>query len=385
MNYSLQGTDYLSLVNKWNSIIYMIFGPIIFLNVLCLFVFSLSWGLYLLRKLLKDYKHKNIVHDSRRNSRQRIWENDMKIFHTNRTKDLLCLVICLSECGLSFFIMCNELLKLPLIIRESKNGYMKVSTIHGVHSLDLLLDESTSRFTNLLVTLCFATTLVTVRILTEFLLYQYSFYKLFLSLKLDIAISLNTFMALFIMGITRSLLILYYICIVFVMIREFIIFVIASKKLCLCLKQRLTDAIYHENQSKYIVHYYRTIYQDYKICWKFFTVAFCILIIGLSFYCLHPVVMKLSESVWLNSVEYRQNHHRMVEYEIIYDSVIGAIELLLLAFGSTLQMIPCFIVSCRMILKSICGIMRPDKMVSSFATAHKNLFDKNYSAYYNSH
>ena len=385
MNYTSQGTDYLSSVNKWNSIIYMILEPIIFLNLLCLFVFSLSWAFYLLRKILKDYKHQKIVHKSRRNIHQRIWENDMKNFHSNLTKNILCVVICLSECGISFFIMFNILLKLPTVIPKSKNGFLKVSTIHGVHSFDLLLNGLTSRITNLLATLCFATTLVTVRILTEFLVYQYSYYKPFYSFKLDIAVFLYTFIALFIMGITRSLLTLYYICIVIVIIREFIIFVIASKKLCLSLKQHLTDAIYHENQSKYVILYYRTTYQNYKVCWRLFAVAFFFLIIGLSLYCLHPVVMKLSESVWLHSVEYKQNHPQMVEYEILYDSIIGAIELVLLAVGSTFQVIPCIIVSCRVILKRICGIVRPDMMEYSFATAHKHLFEKNYSAYHNLH
>ena len=352
------------------------------MNLVCLFVLSLSWGLHIIRKLLKDNRHQKIVHDSRLCSHQRIWEDEMKNFHSNFTKNLLCLVICLNECGVSIFAMCNELLELPSVIRESRDGYMKVSIIHGVHVLDLLLDNPTYRLTNLLTTLCFATTLATVRILTEFLVYQYSYYKPFLPLKFHIAIYLYTFIALFIMGMTRSLLILHYICIVLVIIREYILFVIASRKLCLFLKQRLTDAIYHENQSKYIILYYRTTYQNYKLCWKFFTMSFCILIVGLSLYCLHPVVMKLIESVWLHSVEYQQDHPRMVEYEVIYDSIIGAIELILLAIGTTLLLIPCIIVTCKMILKRIRAIIRPDVTMYSFATAQKNLFEKNHSAYY---
>ena len=123
--------------------------------------------------------------------------------------------------------------KTPSVIRESRNGYLEVSITHGIHTLDLLLNNPTSSFTNLLTTLCLATTIVTVRILTEFLVYQYSYYKPFLPLKFHIAIYLYTFIALFIMGMTRSLLILYYICIVLVIIREYILFVIASRKLCL--------------------------------------------------------------------------------------------------------------------------------------------------------
>ena len=124
MNNTSQRTTYLSEVKKWNSIIYMILEPIIIINLICIFVLSLSWGLYIIKKLLKDYGHQKIVHDSRLCNHPRIWENDMKNFHSNLTKNLLCLVICLSECGISIFIMCHELLKLPVL---SVNQGMAIS------------------------------------------------------------------------------------------------------------------------------------------------------------------------------------------------------------------------------------------------------------------
>ena len=105
------------------------------------------------------------------------------------------------------------------------------------------------------------------------MVYQYSYYKPYLNLKLELYISINCYVALILLMVVFEFNHLCLICCLFLIFYELIRCVIAGRELSLLLRQRLYDAIRHENQNNFVILYYKIAHKEYRTCYSIMLVA----------------------------------------------------------------------------------------------------------------
>ena len=381
--------NYYDIVNL-NSEINNVFAPILYINFLFILLLSSSWSLYLVRRLMKDYRKEKLKSKLRMSMDRNVWENSMNNFKSNRIKNSFLLVVCLSEVGATISLICRIVYIFDQSISEIhsiqeavtiKESYELACEIADYLSLEL---DHTYRIYNTITVLSVYSTALFLRILTQYMIYQYSYYKLHLNFKTELIVPLYVILLLFIMGIISQLIMIFYICVVLVIIRELILLFIGNKKLCLLLKQRLNDAILHENQPGYVILYYRLAYREYKYSSRIFLVAFSLQIIGLSLYCIQPLVM----AIVLDSTHYvsfdREDYFDLQAFYLslgMYDLIVNSIEVVLLTLGTSLQIILYLIVSLRRLTRNVYNKIRQTGKFSSTSPSIRILIERNQSAY----
>ena len=202
----------------------------------------------------------------------------------------------MSECAVSFTIVCSVVNLISSFDSINHSNYTMESFMidldlaygfsDGYWVYTNLVSDTGYRISNAITILSMYSVALFLRILTQYMVYQYSFYTSHKNVKFEIVLSLYCLLALFIMGFFSTFLMLFHICIVFAVFYEFIRIVIANQRLCLLLKQRLNDAIRHENQLYNVILYYRLAYRDYKYSSTVFLIAFLIQNLGLSLFCI---------------------------------------------------------------------------------------------------
>ena len=346
-----------------------VFGPLMHINFVIILVFSILWAFFLIRTLWKDYRKEKINFKLRNTVPEYQWLNTMNNFRSNRIKNCLLLAICLSESGITVMLVSNQLMILLSILREEigyKIQYL-IATTGNFASYHELENSTSTRLCSIsiLTTTCLLAFLI--RILTQYIVYQYSYYKPRLSLKFEIYISLSCLFFLFLMATFIQLLKTFNVCIVFLLCYEYILLVIASRKLCLLLKQRLSDAIIHEYQSNYVILYYRIGYKDYKICSTVMLIALFAQYLGISLYCFN---MLFSAEI----VYYYRYSNEIVLF-------INAIELCFLTLGTSIQILVYMMVSFRRLFRCIKSRININGSISSQRSSIQSMIERNYMAY----
>ena len=344
-----------------------VFGPLMDINCVIILVFSILWAFFLIRTLWKDYRKEKINFKLRNTVPEYQWLNTMNNFRSNRIKNCLLLAICLSESGITLMLVFNQL-QYFLSILGAKIAYKFEKFIENTGNFDSYHELELSTSTRLcsisiLTTSCLLAFLI--RILTQYMVYQYSYYKPRLNLKFEIYISLSCLFFLFFMATFLRLLKTFNVCIVFLLCYEYILLVIASRKLCLLLKQRLSDAIIHEYQSNYVILYYRIGYKDYKICSTVMLVALFAQYLGISIYCFNMLLS--AEFVYF--------------YLYRYSSFINAIEICILALGTSIQILVYMMVSFRRLFRYIRSRTNINESISSQRSSIQSMIERNYMAY----
>ena len=377
----------LSFVSEFTAIITTVCYPALFLNLFVLFLLSTLWSVYLLRKLIVDfYSHKK-KNSLRRFTQKYIWQNNLKNSKSNQIKNILLLVICITECILTFSLLYYVSLRIAIdygrIHRISLRIQYKISPSYDIY--ETLINSNRFRICNAAYTISVSSVTLFVRILTQYMVEQYSYYKSHMNLKLEIIIPISCLVAMLIMGIIPQLIMLYNICIVLFIIREYILLFIESKKLRLLLKQRLEDAIHHENQSKDVILYYKIAQKEYKYCSIILLISFFLHNFGLSLYCLEPILMTIVAypNTWFSSIDYKYNqeYFDFIKTVLTYDEFVIISEIILITLGTSLQIIPYLIVSIRRTLRVFWKRFRPQRENTDFNKALRVLIENNQLAY----
>ena len=354
---------------------YIVFGPLTHINFVIILVLSLLWAFFLIRTLWKDHRKEKISFKLRNTVPEYQWLNTMNNFRSNRIKNCLLLAICLSESGITLMLVSNQLLNAVLILGENvedKFKFLISSTVIVVSNYELEISTYTRLYIiSILTTTCLLAFLI--RILTQYMVYQYSYYKPRLNLKFEIYISLSCLFFLFFMATFLRLLKTFNVCIVFLLCYEYILLVIASRKLCLLLKQRLSDAITHEYQSNYVILYYRIGYKDYKICSTVMLIALFAQYLGISLICFLTVFNAVNRDPYLCLDEL------LAQYIVI--SCINSIELTLLTLGTSIQILVYMIVSFRRLFRCIRYRININGSISSQRSSIQSMIERNYMAY----
>ena len=363
--------------------VYNIITLIVYVNSGVILICSIIWAQYLVRTLWRDSKKEKINSRSRNKVLEDQWLNEMKNFRSNRIKNSLLLIICLIEIAMHALLICNVLQ--IVVTFEVKGGSLKDyihSLVYGKEefaSYDYLEKLTSIRIYSIGGTLAFYTLTFFIRIVTKYIVYQYSYFKLYLNMKLEIYIRCTCLIFLFFMGGILKLLMIYFMCIVLLLSYEYIGIVIESRKLRFLLKQRLSDAILHENQSQYVIRYYRIGYKDYKICSIVMLIALFAQCLGVSLYCIYIVVWKLFQDY----LEYVGNSDEFLVHKTMISilSIVNAFIPILLALGISIQTFVYLIASIRRLFRFIKSRININGKLSSQRSSIQSMIERNNMAY----
>ena len=372
------GEYLLSLAHQYIAEASKIFSPIMYLNFLSILLFSTLWALYLIPKLWKDYRNEKITSKLRNNQPEYLWINKMENFKSNRIKNTFLLCVCLSEIGATISIVFGITLWISSYIFigvENEVKYWFQNPSFSFPNYCDLEESSTFRFTNSITTTSLCATAFFIRILTQYMVYQYSYYKDILKLNFKVYISLTCLSILFIIATLFKLLAVYNICIVLILFYEYIQLIIEGRKLHLLLRQRLYDAVNHENQSDFVILYYQIAYKEYKYCSTIMLIALFAQYTGGSLYLLNQVVLNLIE----------QCNYRYAVFSsssiFLYYEFTSILQLVFITIGTSIQIVLYLIVSIRRLFRYIYKRVNLNKQISSSRSSLQLLIAKHNLAY----
>ena len=210
------------------------------------------------------------------------------------------------------------------------------------------------------------------------MIYQYSYYKPYLNLKLEFYVSIICFVSWPFQILVFDFLYVPVFFSIFLLSYEFIQCVISGRKLSRLLRQRLYDAIRHENQNKCVILYYKIAHKEFRLCFSIMLVAIFLHLLVISLGLLSDVSLSFSSSV-LNY----ENVYYFTEPIFIgflpdfIEPMIGP----LFTFGSSLQLLTYLIVSFRRIIRSIRNRRIQNRELRFYRSSLKPLIEKNNLAY----
>ena len=354
----------------------LIFCPILYLNYVILFMFSSLWAIYLTRSLWKNYRKEKITSKLRRNYPEYQWLNTMENFKTNKIKNCFLLAICFSE-----IIMCGTIMfaNISYVFRDG-GGDMKdnLNTWLDLYYVFLPYSkthqtEITSHIIGTVITTSTCTMLFFVRILTQFMVYRYSYFKTELNIIFQFYLFFTCMFALIIMELVLELFLIHCVCFILVLFREYIVLVTESRKLCQLLRQHTHDATHHENLSKYVTLLYRIAYTDYKKCSIIILIAFSLQIIGIVITTVDIVLDNLAFDFPLDSLGYC--------YFTISEYSFDPLRLVSLTLGVCLQTLLYMFVSLRRSFRYIQNRFKNMNQFSSTRYLLQPLIENNNLAY----
>ena len=364
--------------------VYNVFMFIAYVNYSVILIFSILWALYLVKTLWKDYKNEKINSRLRNNVLKDQWLNAMKNFRSNRVKNRLLLVICSIEIVIYAVLICNCIQINFAVKGENLQDHIRLLINIMKNNQHLASYDNLEKLTSIRIysiggTLGFYTLTFFIRIVTQYIVYQYSYFKQYLNMKLEIYIRCTSIFFLIFMGGILKLLMIYFMCIVLLLYYEYIGIVIESRKLRLLLKQRLSDAILHENQSQYVIRYYRIGYKDYRICSIVMLIALFAKCLGVSLYCIYIVVWKLFQDY----LEHVSNSDKFLIHNTMISilSIVNAFIPILLALGTSIQALVYLIASIRRLFRFIKSRINIKGKLASQRSSIQSMIERNNMAY----
>ena len=344
MNNSTVNTNVYMLITESNSIICTTFGGILYIEFSLLFLLSISWSFYLLIQIIRDTK--KLKNELKTSKHQFQMENKLKNFISNRVKKILLIIICMSECALMVSIFLYQIGKFQ-IISQGKPENRSLVSFHQFHIEERYLNSLTNNVIHVSVVItssAICSNFLFIRILIQYLIHQYSYYKSPLKMKRKLISAVSLLLILSILGLIRPLILIQYTLTVLMLIYEFIFIAILTKNLSKLLKQRFNDALLHEYQHHHIILYYRIAYTDFKNFSVVLLLAFFFQVIAYTINFIHPIIMILvtQPDVELNVLftipKTSMTIHHNFSYQ--YDSVISLIGSIFLFIGYTLLLAP---------------------------------------------
>ena len=384
MNISIQ-SYLLELPHKINVSINTFCFPVFVLSIATLFILSLSWSVSIVRGLMRRHKIFKLSNFRDETERKEMFNNHKSY----RTRDIFLIIICLFESSLlpNYLIYASTR---KLVVGRNFNS----TSLTGVHAYGFeqefyfSLFYPTIRLLRTLLVIEIYSLLIFVRILTQFLVHKYSFYKYNLNLKTTLSISLSFLFVLFICGLTRVLLAPFYFTIAFAILFEYLLLVKVTMKLRRLLKRRLTDAVI--NESVHICLYYKTVYGNYKCFSIVLLLSLFFLCASYLIFCIHSVVVTILvlPNDWFSLVLYRPeilNMHQQLNSHPnvrIYNLFVCSIQELFLTFGMCLQTASYLFVSLINLFRSIRKRMRGNNinamLIQKLIEKHNNAYERNY-------
>ena len=361
----------LFFANRINISVNIFCAPVLTLNISLLTVLSIVWLVCIYKELMR--RNKKLKSREIRNTQE---ENEVLNNHNSyKVRDWFLLIICLCEAVLLPIIIIYGLLSFSAHKHYRNYNYSSLSDIIKPHKITVYVNSFEQTFylslfhmglriSRALVITTLYVPLILVRILTQFLVRKYSFYKYHFNLKPKLGSSLCFLFVLFICGLIRVFLAPFYIIIGFAILFEYLFLVRVTIQLRRLLKQRLTDALNNENVS--ICVYYKTVNGNYKYFSIVLLLSLFFLCTAHFIFCIHSVVVTILvlPNNWFSFILYR---HEILDIDRQMDShpnvqaynlFICCVYQIFLTIGLSLQMVPYLFVSLLKIVRSIRKIRR---------------------------
>ena len=317
-------------------------GPIAIFLYLLLFILSFCWSGYFIISIVNNAKKNRMNRGANMHEEMRLSLN--KNQRSELVKKCFLLTICICEC---VFIS-----TLVLILISSYFQGLNASSNVLQHQISLSLIYTLNSISGRLeIVTCvnvYLFLMMLIRILTQYLANQYSFYKKNISLRLKLAKILSFLLFLTVIGLFQIFVILFRVLFFTSFIWEFITYLRTSNCLCKLLYKRFFDAKFHENQGMRVVSYYRQAHQEYKITSIFLTLSLLLHMITLFIVLIHPIVVQLlvRPDSFLNIIYSDFTlHEYLPPYVDAYNCVVSSLIDLTFTFGVILLIFPYGVVS----------------------------------------
>ena len=366
--------------------------PFMYTNFALIMILSAFWAFYLIRELRRDHRVKKMKFKLRNTLPEYLWTSTMGNLRSNNIKNTFLLAICASEISITGMLIIDILYKTNLHcesdIRCNESNIqlsLELTNISPFSSYEMLRWSLLFRIFSTSITLAFYAMAFFIRRLTQYMVYQYSYFKPHLNLRFEIYMSVTCLFILFFMSVVLQLVIIYHICIVLLLIYEFTLLTVESRKLCLLLKQRLSDAILHENQNKSVIHYYKIGYKDYKNCSIVMLIALGAQYLGVSLYCINLIFMKYFHDYLMDDEKFlytTRNGPLHIPNIFIPNIYVNAVDQILITFGTSIQILVYSIVTILRIFRYIKSRININGEITSSRSFIQSRIEQNNSAYW---
>ena len=300
MNNSTATVDIIIFMRKLSDQTSMICGCVVYFDSVCLLILSICWSIYLITQMMKDRKKYKLILNTQHSRTNWCRENEAKNYNSNKVKNTLLIMICLSECVLIMSMCLYEFGKWNQTTRKHPH-HLKISDLNHEFSVSRRYTESLRNpivlISNTITAISACSIFLFVNILTQYLVHTYSYYQRVFKLKHKIIISISFLTILFILGLIKPLILLQYTLTSLLIISQFIILCNATNTLQKLLKQRLKDSITHENQSVSVIRYYQLAYREYRLSSVILLISLFFQMVGFSINLIQPVVMEIFDLI----------------------------------------------------------------------------------------
>ena len=250
------------------SLIDIIPTSLLFFFWACLCILSLAWSIYMLGRLIKERQHLKYIRGLRHSMHEDVWLMKVRNSKTKIVKNIFLFLISSTEWIGIFLIIISYLLNNIETFFKPIDSINPLAISNSPFALHAVYHSVQRRvFYTYSVVLFTLLPLILIRILTQYLCQQYTFYsKTSFSLKEKFKLPIAILIFLFLLCFIRQLIIFDWLAICVYFVYEFVVFTISSNCLCNLLYKRYFDARTHEYQPISIVRYYRCAYLEFKVC-----------------------------------------------------------------------------------------------------------------------
>ena len=328
-------------------------APLVYISELTTFILSLCWSLYFIIVMINRYNKKNTLITN--DTREEVVTNILENVKNHRNKRCVLLAICLCECALMF-----SLLALPFthylrekITHVSPHHHFS-SNITPFRRLSFAYSDSLfnkwTRYESTVAFNFFLSLLILVRILTQYMVSCYSFYKTNYSLSYHLIRSVIILILLTLMGLFQFTVCLFRFIYCIYTIYEFVLFLRVSRKLRTILYKRYFDAKVHENQSIHVVSYFRTAQKEYKISSSLLSLALFGHVAAVCMVSLHQIIVVILNhptniAYILIGDDLTVNYDMLPLSLIVYDRFMSSLIEISFTFGMFMLVSPYIFVS----------------------------------------
>ena len=344
----------------WNHYISSFCTPILAVNTLIFFFLSLIWCLYLMIQIIEDHKVLKSTKKSQSKMREQEFRNIIKNAQIRRVRNTFFPAICISECILCISLVLENVAK----HKAHKDHFHQSRLSHWFHMFYFgfkheffhLLNSIFMRVAAMLISTSFYSVLTFIRLLTEFLCSNYDYFDANPYIRAKLLLSFGLIPILIILGLFRQLILFFGIIITFAILMQFILFLIASRKLRKLLFKRLFDAHNFESHPQYVINYFKRSLLNYKYASIILMVYLLLQLIG---YTVHLSLSFIITFVylprqWLDYILYGPKSSIPRYYPRIdaYDHIATDSIQILLTLGTTIQVVPYLLVSIKLVISN---------------------------------
>ena len=348
---------------------------------------SFMWSIYILNRLIHERKLLKYIKGSKSFIHEQVWLTKIKNSNRKIVKNKCLFLICSIEWIYNFVILFSVIYNNMKFVTKNSNTqiYIDISnTLFQICNGNFLSKLIANFFLTMFLLL-----LIAIRILTQYLCVEYSYYPDTL-FKFSTVFKYNAvvLILIFLLGLIRITIWIQWVLICICMIYEFVCYTKATRMLCNLLYKRYFDAKIHEYQPKHVVQYYRLAYLEFKFGSCILVTSFSLQIISLILLITFSLLRMFLSSpnnriqVLLNVIVDSTSSSQLYQQRItILKDVFNVMELLCTCVAFFLLIVPYSLVSLKFCLFGVKARVAKSQDYPNHELIRKMIYNNN--LYYN--